>query len=255
VKINATELQGASVPVLRANSRLAVRRPAEWLQLISTPIFLLSASPWRTLVEGPLTGASLELSQSPVLEHGADEECTEHSDECSYLEWFKQNKKQRTFLSKQIQIIMNEVRLKQDPEELALLLGKLAYFEGELSILEERAFKLRDEDSDHQIPAHLTENLWEKGLCEVAREAAEFKRRDDCRSGYAYYRDALYEVSTRLRSREAPWTGPDRRNKPPEASIPTPVDKRRVRSRRASTKKAPSKPPDKHGSISIVVSY
>jgi len=151
--------------------------------------------------------------------------------------------------------MMNEVRLIQDAEELALLLGKIAYFEGELSILEERAFKVRDDDSDHKIPSHLTENMWEKGLCEVAREAAEFKRRGDCRSGYAYYRDALYEVTARSRPQGATWAVEDRRQKPPKVSTPATVKKRDVRSSPAPGKKAPAKPPGKHGSISIVVKY
>jgi hypothetical protein len=253
--INATELRGASVPALGANSRLAVRRPTERLQLISTPIFLLSGNPCCTLIETSLPITSLDLREKPVVEFGEDEECAEHSDECSYLEWFKQNKKQRDFLSEQIQIMMNEVRLKQDPEDLALLLGKIAYFEGELSILEERAFKLRDDDSDHQIPSHLTENIWEEGLCEVAKEAAEFKKRGDRGSGYTFYRDALYEVSARMRPETAARTGPDRQNPPAAVSTPAPVKKRQVRSRSAPTKKAPASPPAKHGSISIVVTY
>jgi hypothetical protein len=256
MKLNGTEVPGAGAPGLGASSRrLAVRRPTEGLQVTSSPISLLSESPWRILVETPLTRASLELHQRPALEFDEDEGCAEHSEECSYLEWFKQNKEQRDFLSKKIQIMMNEVRLKQDPEELALLLGKIAYFEGELSILEERAFRLRDDDSDHKIPSHLTENIWEKGLCEFAREAAEFKRRADCSSGYAYYRDALYEVSTRLRSQEVAWTGVDRRSKPPKVSTPAPVKKRSIRSSPATGKKAPAKLPGKHGSISIVVKY
>src|ERR1700735_1632631 len=254
--INATEPRSASGPALGAVSKLAVRRPAERLQRISTSIFLLSGNPWCTPVETSLPVASLELREKPGVGFGDDEECAEHSEECSCLEWFKQNKKQRDFLSKKLQIMMNEVRLKQDPEEVALLLGKIAYFEGELSILEERAFKLRDDDSDHKIPSHLTENIWEEGLCEFARDAAEFKKRRECRSGYTFYCDALYEVSTRVRPQEAAWTGVDRRrNKPPEVSIPAPVKKRGIRSRPAPGKKAPAKPPDKHGSISIVVTY
>jgi hypothetical protein len=170
------------------------------------------------------------------------------------MEWLKQNKRQREFISKQILIMLDRVRREQDPEALAFLLGKIACFESELEILEERSWKLRDEYSDHQIPSYLSENIWEKELCDVHSRGAEFKKGSHRVSPYMFYTEALHEIQARMKSPDAePDPAPEKKR--PTGSTPASIKRRYVRSAPTLTKKGPAKSPHKHGSISIVVRY
>jgi hypothetical protein len=70
-----------------------------------------------------------------------------------------------------------------------------------------------------------------------------------------FYTEALHEIQARMKSSDA---GPDPapEKKRPTVSTPASIKKRYVRSTPTPlTKKGPAKSPDKHGSISIVVTY
>jgi hypothetical protein len=254
LKIERTELRGLRItsPV---NSKRAVRLFTKDPSLTPVPIFR-SANPRYMLLEGPFPIARIERRESSAEDEESPEyeDYAEHADGCAYLKWREQNKKQRYFISKQIAIMLDQVHREQDPEELALLLGKIAYFESELDVLQKRWWDVREADSDHGIPWYMAQNTFEEELCDFHSERAQFRKYDDCVSPYMLYTQALHEVKARMQPPESVWTGPDRGKKPSKAARPRSIKKRSVRPT-PTVKKAPSKSRDKHGSISIVVRY
>jgi hypothetical protein len=255
LKIERTELRRLRItsPV---DSKRAVRLLTKDPSLTPVPIFR-SANPWYTLLEGPFPIAKIERRENSAAEDQESEEYedyAEHADGCAYLKWREQNKKQRDFISKQIAIMLDKVHREQDPEELALLLGKIACFESELDVLQKRWWDVREADSDHVIPRDMAQNTFEQELCDFHSETARFKKYDDYVSPYVFYTQALNEVEARMQPTEPVWTDADRRKKPSEAARPRSIKKRSVRPI-PRVKKAPSKSLDKHGSISIVVRY
>jgi hypothetical protein len=255
LKIERTELRGIRItsPV---NSKRAAWLLTKGPSLTPAPIFR-SANPWYTLLEGPLPIARIERRESSAAEDEENEgyeDCAEHADGCAYLEWLKQNKKQREFISKQILIMLDQVHREQDPEELALLLGKIACFESELDVLQKRWWDVREADSDYGIPRDMAQNTFEEELCDFHSGRTRFKKYDDYVSPYMFYTQALHEIKARMQPPDPVWTGPDHRKKPSEGARPRSIKKRSVRAI-PTVKKAPSKSRDKHGSISIVVRY
>jgi hypothetical protein len=254
LKIERTELRGLRI-TLPVNSKRSVRLLTKDRSLTPVPIFR-SANPWHTLLEGPFPIVRIERPESSAEdEEGKEyEDHAEHADGCSYLEWLKQNKKQREFISKQILIMLGQVHRERDPEELALLLGKIACFESELDVLQKRWWDVREADSDHGIPRDMAQNTFEEELCDFHSERAKFRKYDDYVSPYMFYTQALNEVKSRMQPPDPVWDGPDRTKQPPEVTTPRSVKKRSVRPM-PTVKKVPSKSRDKHGSISIVVTY
>jgi hypothetical protein len=258
VKMDRTELPGLRITAPIGGSRLGVvELRTKVPSLIPESAFRLLGKLCCASLDGPFALARIEGRENSTAEDHESEEYedyAEHGDSCSYMEWLKQNKKQREFISKQILIMLDRVRREQDPEALAFLLGKIACFESELDILEERSWKLRDEYSDHHIPWYLSENIWEKELCDVHSRGAGFKKGGHRVSPYMFYTEALHEIQARMKSPDA-GSDPAPEKKRPTVSMPASIKKRYVRSTPTLTKKGPAKSPHKHGSISIVVRY
>lgn len=256
MKIERTELRRLRITAPVKDGKRALGLSTKVPSLTPVPIFR-SGNLWCTLFEGPFSIAKIERRENSAADDEESEEYedyAEHADRCAYLKWREQNKRQRDFISKQIAIMLDQVHREQDPEELALLLGKIACFESELDVLQKRWWDVRETDSDHGIPRDLAQNTFEEELCDFHSERARFKNYDDYVSPYMFYTQALNEVKARMQPPEPVWTGPDRGKKPSEAARPRSIKKRSVRPI-PTVKKAPSKSRDKHGSISIVVRY
>jgi hypothetical protein len=249
-----TELRGLRItsPV---NSKRSVRSLTKGLSLNPIRIFR-SEIPRCTLPEGMFPIVRIERRESSAEDEESEDyqDHAVHAHDCAYLKWREQNKKQRDFISKQIAIMLDQVHREQDPEELALLLGKIACFESQLDVLQKRWWDVREADSDHDIPRDMARNTFEEELCDFHSERARFKKYDDYVSPYMFYTQALNEVKARMQPPDPVWAGPDRKKRPPEAATPRSVKKRSVRPM-PTVKKAPSKSRDKHRSISIVVTY
>ena len=251
-----TELRGLRItsPV---NSKRSVRSLTKGLSLNPIRIFR-SEIPRCTLPEGMFPIVRIERRESSAEDEESEDyqDHAVHAHDCAYLKWREQNKKQRDFISKQIAIMLDQVHREQDPEELALLLGKIACFESQLDVLQKRWWEVRDADSEYNLPRDVAQNIFDRGLCGFHSEKAKFEKRDDhCESAYMFYIQALNEVSARLRPPVAVPAEPDRGQKPTEAPSTAPVKKHQVPSTPAQTKKKPAKAPNRNRTISIEVKY
>jgi len=248
-------MKGIEQPNNRGVIRLLTERPPP----VPVAVFRLSESPRCSLLGTALPPARIEQRDGSATEDERNEECedyAEHADDCAYLKWIEQNKRQRYFIAEQIGIILDRVHREQDPEELALLLGKIACFESELDVLQKRWWEVRDADSEYNLPRDVAQNIFDRGLCGFHSEKAKFEKRDDhCESAYMFYIQALNEVSARLRPPVAVPAEPDRGQKPTEAPSTAPVKKHQVPSTPAQTKKKPAKAPNRNRTISIEVKY
>jgi hypothetical protein len=248
------KIKGTEQPNNRRVIRLLTERPPP----VSAPIFRLSGSR-GSLLGLSLPPARIEQFDGSATEDERNEECedyAEHTDDCACLKWIEQNKRQRYFIAEQIGIILDRVHREQDPEELALLLGKIACFESELDVLQKRWWEVRDADSEYNLPRDMAQNIFDRELCGFHSEKAKFEKRDDhCESAYMFYIQALNEISARLRPPVAVTTEPERGQKPTEAPSATPLKKHQVPSTPSQTKKKPAKAPNRNRTISIEVKY
>jgi hypothetical protein len=161
---------------------------------------------------------------------------------------------QRDFISKQILIMLDQVRREQDPEELSLLLGKIACFENELEVLRKKWREALDSDS-YVLPSDATQNTLGEEQFGSYSERANVEKYLDYVSLCTSYAWTLDGIKVRTQAPDPVRVGPHRKKSPPEAATPQSVKKRSVRPTPMVTKKASPKSRDKHGSISVVVKY